>query len=150
MKNSTKTQIGAAVAITAATAAAAAGAYWLYGSEHAKKNRKTARSWMLKARAEIMDAIEKIEDIDKTKFLAIAESVAREFGSKAGATSDEVAQLTKELKSVWTHVQSVHSSSKKGARKASGAKKKVKAVKKNPPAGGKKAVAKKTSGKKRA
>lgn len=119
MKNSTKTKVGTAAAITAATVAAAAGAYWLYGSEHAKKHRKMAKSWMLKARAEIVDAIEKIEDIDKTKFLAVAESVAQEFGSKAGATTDEISDLTKELKKVWTHVQQTGKTSVKRAKKAS-------------------------------
>ena len=46
-------KIAAGVGLTAA-AVAAAGAYFLYGSKDADKNRKTVKSWGLKAKAEVL------------------------------------------------------------------------------------------------
>ena len=63
--SSSAVTVGAGV--VAAAAVAAAGAYWFYGSDHATKHRKQVKSWMLKARAEMMEAVEKIGDIDKKK-----------------------------------------------------------------------------------
>ena len=39
---------------------AAAGTYFLYGSKDAKKNRKAVKSWALKAKAEVLEALEKV------------------------------------------------------------------------------------------
>ena len=109
------TAIGVAAAATAA--AAAAGAYWLYGAKNASKHRKMAKSFMLKARADVMDAVERVKDIDKTAYLAIVDKVVAKYGHVAGVTADEIAQMTKDLKSAWTHMNSVHVTAK-GLKKA--------------------------------
>ena len=51
-------KVGLGIGLTAA-AVAAAGAYFLYGSKDANKNRKTVKSWMLKAKAEVLEQLEK-------------------------------------------------------------------------------------------
>jgi hypothetical protein len=107
----TGTAIGVAAAATAA-AAAAAGAYWLYGAKHAAKHRKMAKSFMLKARADVMDAVEKVKDIDKTAYLAIVDKVVAKYSAVAGVTADEVAQMTKDLKAAWTHINAIHVTAK--------------------------------------
>src|SRR6185436_11320611 len=97
-KNQSKgAQIGTAAALTAAAVAAAAGAYWLYGAKDASKNRKVVKSWMLKARAEVMDAVEKAKDIDKETYLKIVDNVVRGYSAAAGARSKEVQQLISDL-----------------------------------------------------
>jgi len=97
--------VGAAAAVTAAAAAAAAGAYWLYGAKDAAKHRKMARSWMLKARAEVMEAVEKLKDIDKESYMRIVDDVVKRYSSAAGVGSAEAARLLKDLKASWAHIQ---------------------------------------------
>ena len=48
--------------LAAITAAAAAGAYFLYGKDGAK-NLKKIKSWSLKAKAEVLEKLEKAKDI---------------------------------------------------------------------------------------
>ena len=62
-KKQNNTGVALGVGVAAAAAVAAAGAYWFYGSDHASQHRKQVKSWMLKARAEVMEAVEKVEDI---------------------------------------------------------------------------------------
>jgi len=101
----------------AAAAAAAGGAYWLYGAKHSAKHRKMAKSWMLKARAEVMDAVEKLEDIDKEKYMQIAESVIKNYATK-GASADEIASMMKDFKAAWKHMQAPKKTVKKVAKRA--------------------------------
>ncbi len=122
---------GATLSVVAATAAAAAaaGAYWLYGSKNAAKHRKLAKSFMLKARADVMDAVERVKDIDKTTYLAIVDKVVAKYSHIAGVTSDEVAQMTKDLKAAWAHMNAVHVTAK-GLKKVAPKKAAKKAAKK--------------------
>lgn len=94
----------------AATAAVAAvGAYWFYGSHDALKHRKTARSWMLKARGDVLAAVEaaveKVGEIDKAAYMAIVDGVLKRYAAASGATSAEMTQATKDMKAAWSHMQ---------------------------------------------
>jgi hypothetical protein len=105
MANKNSMGMGTAVAAVTAAAAAAAGAYWLYGAENASKNRKVAKSWMLKARAEVMEAMEKAGAMDKKTYLDIVDKVVKGYSAVAGAQSKELAKLVSDLKSSWRYVQ---------------------------------------------
>ena len=59
-KAATKKNVGIGVGLTAA-AVAAAGAYFLYGSKNAAQNRTKVKSWMLKAKAEVLEKLEQAE-----------------------------------------------------------------------------------------
>lgn len=96
---------GTAVALTAAAAAAAAGAYWLYGAQDASKNRKAVKSWMLKARAEVMDAVEKVTELDKETYLKIVDDVVKGYSKVSGVQSAEVEQLISDLKKSWKYMR---------------------------------------------
>ncbi|HVV14910.1 MAG TPA: hypothetical protein VHD55_00690 [Candidatus Paceibacterota bacterium] len=99
----------------AAAATAGAAAYWLYGSKHSAQHRKLAKSWMLKARAEVMEAIEKIQDIDKEQYMAAVNGVLKNY---AGASSTEMAAMMRDFKTAWTHMQAAQKSGSKGAKSA--------------------------------
>src|SRR3569623_222982 len=114
---------GAAIGIgvgVAAAAAAAGGAYWLYGAKHSAQHRRMAKRWMLKARAEVMDAIEQLEAIDKEKYMQIVENVIHNYTGQ-GASTQEIAAMMKDFKTAWGHIQP-----KKAKRAVSKAKKAVK------------------------
>jgi len=98
----------------AAAAAAAVGAYWFYGSKDAARHRKVARSWMLKARGDVLAAVEttikKAGEIDKTTYTNIVDGVLKRYSKSAGVTSREISQMTRDMKKAWGHMQKVRAS----------------------------------------
>ncbi len=120
------------VGAAAAAAAAAAGAYWFYGAKDAARHRKSARSWMLKARAETMEAVEaaveKLGTIDKDTYLKIVDATIKRYSNVTGVTPAEVAAMTKDLKAAWQHMNAASRTAKKAGTKV--VKKAVKAAKK--------------------
>lgn len=114
----------AAVGVGAAAAAAAAvGAYWFYGSKDAAKHRKTARSWMLKARGDVLSAVEtavkKAGEIDKATYMNIVDGVLKRYAKSAGITSAEILQMTRDMRQAWQHMQKARmSGATKTAKKA--------------------------------
>ncbi len=102
----------------AAAATAGAAAYWLYGAKHSAQHRKIAKSWMLKARAEMLDAVEKINDIDKAQYLALAQKVLTQYGGKAGASTAQMNAMMQDFKNAWSHMQAAQKSGSKGAKGA--------------------------------
>ena len=96
---------GIAVSLgVAAVAAAAAGTYWFYGASDAGRNRKQVKSWMLKARAEALEMVEKLGDVDKKKYAEIVDQIAKRYAGAKGATTAEIAHMTKDLKAAWAHI----------------------------------------------
>jgi hypothetical protein len=112
-----KMTVGVGAGLAAAGAAGAA-AYWLYGAKHSAQHRKMAKSWMLKARAEALEAIEKIQDIDKAQYMAAVNGVLKNYAGKAGTSSAEVAHMMRDFKTAWTHIQAAQKSGTKGAKTA--------------------------------
>jgi hypothetical protein len=100
----------------ASIAAAAVGAYWLYGAKNAAKHRKTAKSWMLKARAEVMEAVEKLEKVDKTAYYRMAEEAVKKHAQTV-KDSAAVALAIKEIKAAWPHIQKATKPVKKAVKK---------------------------------
>ncbi len=123
-KNNTGAAIGIGAGLAAA-AAAAAGAYWLYGAKHSAQHRRMAKSWMLKARSEVLDAVEKLQDIDKEKYMKIVDGVLSTYSKKAGTTPAEVGQMMRDFKTAWGHMQVAQKSASRGTAKAKRTGKKV-------------------------
>jgi hypothetical protein len=123
-KDTTKIAVGAGLA--AAAAAAAAGAYWFYGAKDASKHRRQAKSWMLKARAEVMDALEKVGTVDKKTYLAIVEQILSKYSNTKGVTSAELSHVARDLKSAWGHMEKTKKPAKKAAKKVRAKAKKTK------------------------
>lgn len=118
--------MGAAVGVgLVAAATAAAGAYWLYGSKHSAQHRRMARSWMLKARSEVLEAVENLQDIDKESYMAVVDKVLNNYKKTKGATAAELSQMVRDFKAAWVHMQAAQ---KKGARGATAAKRTGKKV----------------------
>lgn len=105
------------VAGVATAAAAAVGAYWLYGAKHSAKHRKLAKSWMLKARADVMDAVEKMGVLDRAVYIRTVDEVVKRYAALKGSTAEEVAKVTADLKKSWAHIHKVHMASKKTGTK---------------------------------
>lgn len=138
-------KVGLGIGLTAA-AVAAAGAYFLYGSKDANKNRKTVKSWMLKAKAEVLEQLEKAQEMSKEEYEQVIDTVGGAYAAIKDVSKTEVDTFKKEMKTHWDHIE------KKG-KKVSGTLKKVakparKTTAKKAPA--KKVVANKPAAKKAA
>jgi hypothetical protein len=133
-KKHTGVGAGAAVgaAAAAATAVAAIGAYWFYGAEHAARHRKSARAWMLGARAEVLAAVEaavaKAGAIDRDTFDGIVKKVLDGYTKAQSATEAELAQVQRDMTDAWRRMQKMNKAM--SAKAKSAAKKKKPAAKK--------------------
>lgn len=92
--------IGLGLGITAAVAAAAGG-YFLYGSKNAAKNRKTVKSWALKAKAEVLEGIEKAKDMSKEEYEQLVDTVVGGYMTAQSASKNELGAFKKEMKEHW-------------------------------------------------
>jgi len=125
MANTKTTQVSVAVGVAAAAAAAAAGAYWLYGAKDASKNRAKVRGWMLRARGEVMEALEKLQDVDRDTYMAIVDTVIKRYSGLSGITSAELSSMARDLKGAWNHIQGAKKSGLRAAKKGKRATKKA-------------------------
>jgi hypothetical protein len=103
-KMKTSQKVGIGMGLAAAAAAAAAGAYFLYGKDGAK-NRKAVKGWMLKARGEVMDRMEKLENVSEAKYREIVDTVIRGYKSAKNASPAELAAAAAEMKSHWNSIK---------------------------------------------
>ena len=126
-----------------AAAAAAAGAYFLYGSNSAAKNRKAVKSWALKAKADVLEKIEDAQEMSQKEYEDLVKSVSGAYAGAKNASKKDLVEFTKEMKDHWRSIERAAAPLKKSLSKPV-AKKAApkKAVAKKAPA---KKVAKKTS-----
>jgi len=128
------------VAVGLGAAAAAVGAYFMYGSKKAAKNRKAVKSWMFKAKAEVLEALENTEEMSKREYERLIDEVGKSYGSLKDATRNDMAGFKKEMKEHWLEIAKTAAPKKTPAKKT--AKKTTKAPSKKV---AKKAPAKKTT-----
>lgn len=109
-------KVGIGVALTTA-AVAAAGAYFLYGSPNASKNRKKVRGWMLKAKGEVLQVLENAGNLTMEEYAAAVEKIAAGYSSAKDISQNELNAFKKEMMAYWKKIASGSSSAKKKAKK---------------------------------
>lgn len=110
-------KIGAGVGLTAA-AVAAAGAYFLYGSKDADKNRKTVKSWALKAKAEVLEKMEEAKKMSQEEYEDMVHSIADAYAGVKGASKKDIKEFASEMKEHWDVIEGMASKKKKTVKKA--------------------------------
>lgn len=103
-KSSDTKKVGIGIGLTAA-AVSAAGAYFLYGSKQATKNRKKIKSWALKAKGEVLESLEKAESITEEEYKELVESAIGAYGTLKSATKGEVKDFQREMAGHWDTLQ---------------------------------------------
>ena len=112
-----KQALGIGLGLTAA-AAAVAGAYFLYGSKDAAKNRAAVKSWALKAKAEVLEGIEKTKEMTQDEYEALVDTVTATYAAAKSASRTDLATFKKEMKEQWGGLMKVaHPTVKKAAKK---------------------------------
>lgn len=104
-KAKAKKDSGSHVALGAGVLAALAGAYFLYGSKDAAKNRKKIKGWTLKAKGEVLEKLEKMQDATEAEYGTIVDTVMKKYGAVKSIDTAEVDSLGKDLKKHWKNFQ---------------------------------------------
>ncbi len=97
--------------------AAAAGTYFLYGAQQAKKHRKQVKSWMLKAKGEVLEQLEKMDVIDEKKYQAAVDKVASKYRALKNIDQKDVEETIADLKKHWKTMMKAPSKKKRMAKK---------------------------------
>lgn len=102
MSNAQK--IGIGFGLTAA-AVSAASAFFLYGSKKAPQNRKKVKGWMLKAKGEVLEALEKAESITAEEYKTLVETASGAYSTMKNASNAELKDFKKEMGEHWEKLQ---------------------------------------------
>lgn len=115
---------GVVAGVTAALAAAAAGAYFLYGSKQAKANRENLKGWMLKAKGEVLEKMEKLQSVSESEYKDVVDQVLKRYAKVSAVSNAEINKLARELKAHWNNIE--RTALKDGKQKRSVSKKTAK------------------------
>jgi hypothetical protein len=113
---SDKEKMTIGVGLTAA-AVAAAGAFFLAGSKNAAKNRKAVKSWMLKAKAEVLEGLEKAQEMSQKEYEALIEQVGAAYAQVQTASKADISGFKKEMKEHWQKIAKSAAPKKKSVKK---------------------------------
>ncbi len=114
---SDKEKMTIGVGLTAA-AVAAAGAFFLAGSKNAAKNRKVVKSWVLKAKAEVLEGLEKAQAMSQAEYEALIEQVGAAYAQVQTASKADISGFKKEMKEHWQKIAKSVAPKKKSVKKA--------------------------------
>lgn len=109
--------VGVGVGLGAA-AVAAAGAFFLYGSKNAVKNRKQVKSWALKAKAEVLEKLEDASEMTQVEYDQLIKSVAGAYSGAKNASKKDILEFSKEMKDHWKQIEKAAAPLKKTTKTA--------------------------------
>jgi len=93
------------MAVGAGIIAAMAGAYFLYGGKDAAKNRKKVKGWVLKAKGEVLEKLEKVQHATQDQYETTVDTVLNKYQAVKSIDTTEVDSLRKDLKKHWKGFQ---------------------------------------------
>ena len=103
MDKKTRSNIAVGAGLAAVAAFAAAG-YFLYGKEGAK-NRKKIHSWMLKAKAEVLEGVEKMKDVTEEQYNMVVDKVGAKYKNIKNIDPAEIEMMIRELRGHWKNIK---------------------------------------------
>jgi hypothetical protein len=101
MSRRAKTAVG--IGALAAALAVVAGVHYLSG-ERGKKNRAKLKSWMVKAKREVIARVERIEELDRKAYHAVVDEVARRYRGLKDVDPDELRAMAADMKAHWSNI----------------------------------------------
>lgn len=101
-----------------AAAVAAAGAFFLYGSKNAAKNRKQVKSWALKAKAEVLEKLEDASEMTHKEYDDLIKSVSGAYAGAKNASKKDILEFSKEMKDHWKQIEKAAAPLKKTTKTA--------------------------------
>lgn len=107
MKNENERISGAkkGMLIGAGIASLAAGAYFLYGSKGAPKNRKKIRGWTLKAKGEVLEKLESLAHVSEEMYHNAVKEIADKYKKLKHIDASEIEEFTTEILAYWSKIK---------------------------------------------
>jgi len=99
-KLKTGAALGLGAGLAAAAVAAAVGSYLLTG-KRTTKTKRVLKGWMLKAKGELLEQLEKAGDVGEDMYYKAVDQVATKYSKMSGVAKDEVDDMAAELKKQW-------------------------------------------------
>lgn len=97
---------GIALGLAGLAVAGIAGAYLLYGKDGAK-NRKAIKSWTLRAKADILEKLEKAKEVSQETFETVVDEISAKYGSKIKDIDPvDIEKFAKDIKKHWKDIKS--------------------------------------------
>ncbi len=96
--------VGVGVALGAALAGVVATGFYLYGSKGVD-NRKKVRAWTIKAKGEVLEQFEKMQELSKESYTQAIDKVTAKYAKLASVGEAEATKLNKELKRYWKEIE---------------------------------------------
>jgi RNase P subunit RPR2 len=97
--------MGAKLGLAGLAVAGLAGAYFLYGKDGAK-NRKAIKTWTLRAKADVIEKLEKAKEVSQGTFDNVVDEISAKYGSKMKDVSmEDVTAFAKDLKKHWKDIK---------------------------------------------
>ena len=97
--------------------AAVAGAYFMYGSKKAAKNRKEVKSWLLKAKADVLEKLEDAQEMSKKDYEKVIDAVGAAYKDVKNVSKTEMADFKREMKGHWSEIEKATAPKKAPAKK---------------------------------
>lgn len=84
--------------------AAAVGAYYLYGSKDASKNRAKVKGWMLKAKGEVLEQLEGAQDVTENAYMSAVDAIAKKYNELKSIDPNELEAFIGDMKKHWSGI----------------------------------------------
>jgi hypothetical protein len=95
--------VGVIQTIGLLAAAGVVGAYYFYGKD-AKKHQKKLKSWVLKFKAEVLEQLEVAKEMSEALYHTIIDTTATKFKEMNKIEHTEIDSLAEELKGHWQNI----------------------------------------------
>jgi phage-related protein len=134
-KNGGHAGMKAAAVIGGLAAATAAGMYFLHHNKGAQKKLKHIRGWVIKAKGEILEKVERLKEVNEELYNKAVDAVMAKYKKISSIDGAELSAVTTELKSHWRNIsRELKGSAKAVASGARSVKNAVRTVVKTKPA----------------
>lgn len=90
--------------IAGAATALALGGYFLYGP-HGRENRKKLDRWVLRAKIDILDKMESVEDLTEEQYRNIVDEVTNRYASLKHVGQEKAARAGESFKRRWNEMR---------------------------------------------
>jgi uncharacterized protein YpuA (DUF1002 family) len=110
---------GIALPLMAGVLAGLAGAYFIHGQgKVSPAAKKKLKGWMLKAKGEAIEKIEKLKTVDEEAYHRVIDTVSEKYAKMKDIDPNEVQELVKDMKKHWKSLVREMQPKKKVAKKS--------------------------------
>ena len=117
MEKKSTSKVGGVVAVAAGVAVLSAAGYLLFGPQ-GKKNRKVVKGWTLKAKGELLERLEGMENVTAEEYHKAVAEVMKKYSALKSIAPAEISKITDEFNKSWKAIIAANAPKKSGKKAA--------------------------------